>query len=127
MAPVNSELIRSQQKQYREEKNFIRTSSEVAVSAEGKGRSCFPSCRNKHSIYNELPSRKCLVWFVLAISLRINNSMYFYTVSYRVRRLLVQRSCPLPAGNCPQCPRLTANGDSISAGRAWYLQLFLLH
>lgn len=49
----------------REEKNFIRTSSEVAVSAEGKGRSCFPSCRNKHSIYKRLPSRKWLVWFGL--------------------------------------------------------------
>lgn len=44
-------------------KNFIRASSEVAMSATWKGRSCFASCRNKHSFYKGLPSRS--VWFEL--------------------------------------------------------------
>lgn len=108
------------------EKNFIRASSEVAMSAERKGRSCFAACRNKHSIYKGLPSRKCLVWVVMAISLWINNSIYFYTMSYQVKVALLQRSPALPDRNCPQCPRLTPNGDSISTARAWYLQVFLL-
>lgn len=58
-------------------KNFIRASSEVAMSAKWKGRGCFDSCSNKRSIYKGLPSRNCLLWVVMAISLRINNTIYF--------------------------------------------------
>lgn len=103
------------------EKNFIRASSEVAMSAEWKGRGCFAACRNKHSIYEGLPSRKYLAWVIMVISLRINSSIYFYTMSYQVKMVLFQGIPALPAGSCSQCLRLTPNGDSIFTARAWYL------
>lgn len=108
------------------EKNFIRASSEVAVSAEGKGRGCFASCRNKHSSYKGLPSRRGLVWVVTAISLRVNNSIYFYTISSQVKMLFFQRNPAFAAWSSPQSPRLTPNGNSISIVRAWHLEMVFL-
>lgn len=43
----------------------------------------------------------------MAISLRIDNGTCFYTMSYQVKTVFLWRSPALPAGNHPQCPRLT--------------------
>lgn len=106
--------------------NFIRASSEVATSAEWKGSGCFASCRNKKSICKGLPRRRCLVWVVVAVSLRIDNGTCFYTMSYRVKMVLLWGGPAPPAWIHPQGPRLTPDGDNISTARAWCLHVFLL-
>lgn len=47
-----------------------------------------------------------LVWFVLAISLRINNSIYFYTMGYGVRRVLFGGALLFLLGTAPSVPDL---------------------